>query len=167
MPILAREPDSKYTPCPEGLFQAVCVDVIDLGFVSTQWGDKPKVRIVWQVDETDQATNRRFEVRAMYTLSLSDKATLRKILESWRGRKFTPIELRGFDLENLIGVNCQLQVIHNISDEGKTFANVQAIVPHNVKAPKIIADGYTRERDRVPVTTATHTIGHASDDVPF
>jgi len=166
MPIFAREPESRFSPCPEGLHQAVCVDVVDLGMMVTQWGDKPKVRIVWQIDEVDPVTGRRYDVRGMYTLSLSEKSTLRKHLESWRGRKFSPAELRGFDLENLIGINCQLQVIHNLSDEGRTFANVQAIVPANAKAPKIAPDGYVRERDRLP-TDARPTAPAALDEVPF
>lgn len=160
MPIYAREPESKYSACPEGLYQAVCVDVIDLGTMATQWGDKPKCRLVWQIDETDE-TGRRYEVRQMYTLSLSEKSTLRKHLESWRGKKFSPPELRGFDLEKLIGANCQIQIIHNVSDEGRTFANVQAVVPHNPKAPTIMPLDYLRERDRAP--------GHTSvqEQVPF
>jgi hypothetical protein len=166
MPIFAREPESRYSPCPEGLHQAVCVDVVDLGTMVTQWGDKPKVRIVWQVDEIDPATGRRFDVRGMYTLSLSDKATLRKQLESWRGRKFTPLELRGFDLENLVGVNCQLQVIHHISDEGRTFANVQTIVPCSPKMAKLTPDGYVRERDRT-ADDARPTPPAELDEVPF
>jgi hypothetical protein len=169
VPILAREPASNFTPCPEGLHQAVCVDVVDLGVMVTQWGDKPKVRIVWQVDEIDPQTGRRFDVRGLYTLSLSDKATLRKQLESWRGRKFTPLELRGFDLENLIGVNCQIQVIHHISDDGRTFANVQAIVPCSPKIPKIAPLDFVRERDRAalaPIPGAAATPAPL-DEVPF
>jgi len=166
MPIYAREPESKYAACPEGLYQAVCVDVIDLGTMVTQWGDKPKVRIVWQTEDEDPQTGRRYEVRGLYTLSLSEKSNLRKHLESWRGRKFTSLELRGFDLENLIGANCQIQIVHAISDQGKTFANVQAIVPANAKAPKVAAVGYVRERDRAPVATTPHVI-HAAGDVPF
>ena len=172
MAIFAREPASKYTACPEGLHQAVCVDVVDLGIVQTQWGDKPKVRIVWQTDEIDPSTARRFEVRGLYTLSLSEKATLRKHLESWRGKKFTGDELRGFDLEKLIGVNCQIQIIHNVSDEGRVFANVQAIVPHNPKAPKIEPREYLRERDRLPGDRGDLSLGGAMGDpdrepVPF
>jgi len=165
MPIYAREPDSKFSPCPEGLYQAVCVDVVDLGNVTTQWGDKPKCRIVWQVDEIDPATGRRYDVRSWYTLSLSEKATLRKHLEAWRGRKFTTLELRGFDLEHLIGANCQIQVIHKISDEGKTFANLQAIVPANPKAPKLQPEHYVRDKDRTPADdrpTPPYT-----DEAPF
>lgn len=148
MPIIVREPESKFTPAPEGLYQAVCVDAIDLGIVNTQWGDKPKVELRWQLDAENPDTGKRFEVRARYTASLNEKANLRKHLEMWRGRKFTNEELQGFDLEKLIGVNCQLQVIHNLSDEGKTYANVQAIVPLNPRVPKMVPLDYVRERDR-------------------
>lgn len=148
MAIVAREPESKFTPAPEGLHQAVCVDVVELGVVKGPYGDKEKVEIVWQIDLTNEDTNRRFEVRKWYTISLHEKANLRKDLECWRGRKFTKDELAGFDLEKLIGANCQLQVIHNITDEGKVYANVQAIVPHNSKVPKIAPDMYIRKKDR-------------------
>jgi len=169
MAIWAREPESKFTPAPEGLHQAVCVDVVDLGLVNTQWGDKHKVELRWQLDEVNQETGRRFDVRARYTLSLSEKANLRKNLETWRGRKFTGEELKGFDLEKLIGVNCQLQVIHNLSDEGKTYANVQAIVPHNAKAPKIQPLDYVREKDREKQqqTNGVAVQPDADDPCPF
>lgn len=170
MAIIAREPESKYTPCPEGLHQAVCVDVVDLGLQSTPWGEKPKVRIVWQVEEANPETGKRFEVRGLYTLSLSEKSNLRKHLEAWRGRKFTTEELRGFDLEKLIGVNCQIQIIHNITDDAKVYANVQAIVPHNAKAPRIAAQDYVRDKDRPKTQGNGHEAGASHDDddqVPF
>ena len=31
MAIIAKEPERSFTPCPEGLHHAVCVDVVDLG----------------------------------------------------------------------------------------------------------------------------------------
>lgn len=168
MPIIAREPESKFTPAPEGLHQAVCVDVVDLGLVETQWGQKPKVEIRWQLDVVNEDTQKRFDIRARYTLSLSEKANLRKQLETWRGRKFSHEELQGFDLEKLVGVNCQLQVIHNLTDEGKVYANVQAIVPHAAKTPKIASLDYVREKDRA----SQHGNGKAAtmpaeDEVPF
>lgn len=174
MAIIAREPESKYTPCPEGLYQAVCVDVVDLGLQSTPWGEKPKVRIVWQVEEVNPENDKRFEVRGLYTLSLSEKSNLRKHLEAWRGRKFSPDELRGFDVEKLLGANCQIQIIHNVTDDGKTYANVQAIVPHSPKVPKIAAQDFIRDKDRPKQQTtggaqSNHGAGHDGDDddVPF
>lgn len=147
MPVIAKQPESTFEPAPEGLHQAVCVDVVDLGLQTTEWGTKHKVDLRWQIDAVN-AKGYRFELRKRYTLSLHEKAGLRKDLQTWRGRKFTEQELDGFDLEKLLGVNCQLQVIHNITDSGKTFANVQAIVPHNARVPKIAALDYTREQDR-------------------
>jgi hypothetical protein len=170
MAIVAREPESKFTPAPEGLHQAVCVDVVELGLVQTPWGEKEKVEIVWQLDFVNDELDRRFEVRKWYGLSLHEKANLRKDLECWRGRKFTADELKGFDLEKLIGANCQLQVIHNITDEGKVYANVQAIVPHNSKVPKLAPEDYIRKKDR-PKDQKNGGSGpddpFHDDDVPF
>lgn len=149
MAIIAKKPESNFTPCPEGLHQAICVDVVDLGINKGPYGEKHKVELRWQTELENEETNRRYQLRKWYTLSLHEKASLRKDLECWRGRKFTEDELRGFDLEKLINANCQLQVIHNITDDGKTYDNIQAIVPHNVKLPKIAAQDYTREKDRV------------------
>ena len=166
MAIIARKPESSFDPCPEGLFQAVCVDVVDLGLVKGQFGEKHKVDLRWQVDEVNARSGKRFELRKWYTLSLHEKSTLRKDLECWRGRKFTEAELDGFDLEKLLGVNCQLQVIHNIVDEGKVYDNVQAIVPHNAKIPRIAPLDYTRQKDRAKPQSNGDAPAHSDDDAP-
>lgn len=174
MAIIARAPESKFTPAPEGLHQAVCVDVHDLGLQKTPWGEKHKVIIVWQIDEIDPENDKPFQVRQQYTLSLSDKANLRRDLECWRGRKFTDDELQGFDLEKLLGANCQLQIVHNLGDEGRTYANVQAIVPYNAKlGPKLSPREYVRMKDRAKQqgNGNGHPSGDPSgitdDDIPF
>ena len=43
--LIAREPASRFTPCPEGLHQAVCVDVEDCGVCETPYGPKHKVQL--------------------------------------------------------------------------------------------------------------------------
>jgi len=167
MAIIAREPESKFTPAPEGLHQAVCVDVHDLGIMATTWGDKHKVLVIWQIDAAEES-GKRFQVRKHYTLSLSEKANLRRDLECWRGRKFTPEELQGFDVEKLLGANCQIQVVHNLSDEGKTYANVQAIVPFNSKmGAKLSPLDYTRVRDRARQQGNGAGPDITDDDIPF
>ena len=167
MAIIARKPESSFEPCPEGLHQAVCVDVVDLGLQDTPWGSKHKVELRWQVDQINERAGRRFELRKRYTNSLHEKAALRKDLECWRGRKFTEEELNGFDLEKLLTINCQLQVIHTLSDEGKTYDNVQAIVPHNSKLPRIAAQDYVRYQDRSKQQGNGHAPATGDDSVPF
>jgi hypothetical protein len=166
MAIIARDNQKEFTPAPEGLHQSVCVDVIDLGMVETQWGLKPLVAIRWQTESIDPETNKRFQVQNRYNLSLNEKSNLRKHLEAWRGKKFTAEELKGFDLENLLGANCQLQLVHNISDNGRTFANVQAIVPLGKGMTKMRPEEYVRMKDR----TNDHEQDQPkpdNDDLPF
>jgi hypothetical protein len=177
VPIIATATENKnFTPAPEGVHQAVCVDVIDLGMVDVDWqGTKKvqhKVNVVWQINEL-RDDDSRYRLFKRYTLSLSDKANLRKDLESWRGRAFTGDELRGFDVEKLIGVNCLLNVVHRKSDDGsKTYANVVSIMPLVKGMPKLEALDYTRKQDEqeqeqshddhAPVTEEL-----TDDDIPF
>ena len=166
-PVIASDTRKEWTPAPEGLHKAVCVDVIDLGVVDSQFGPRHKVRIVWQIGEISPDDHKRFEVRQMFTLSLNEKASLRKALETWRGKKFTTDELKGFDLEKLLGANCQLQIIHNITDEGRTFSNVQAVIPLNKGERKISAEDYVRAKDRADRMNQPVTEDESADAIPF
>lgn len=148
MPIYAKKKESELTPAPEGLWPAVCVDVFDLGVVDTQFGKQEKIEITWQLEEVDPKSKRRFQVTQRYTPSLHEKSKLRPMLESWRGRKFTKDEERQFDIEKLIGACCQLQLIHNIKDEGRVYANVQACVPYPRNVARIAPENYIRRIDR-------------------
>lgn len=168
MSIIAKRPESTYTPCPEGLHAAVCVDVVDLGIVDSTFGSKHKVRVVWQIEDENTETRRRFEARKQYNLSLHEKATLRKDLEAWRGRKFNEDELKGFDLEKLIGVNCQIQVVHDLGEDGTIYANVQAVVPAHRGAPRLVPLDFTRLKDRPTERgNAPNVLKSELEDVPF
>jgi hypothetical protein len=170
VPIIAKEPESNYNPAPEGLHQGVCADVVDLGEKLNTFKNvlQHKVRIVWQLDVFDEENRRPFEISKQYTNSLHEKATLRTQLEAWRGRRFTDEELKGFDLEKLIGANCQIQVVHVLADNGKTYANVQALVPLSKNMPKMrVSDDFVRYADRgiSRGLSAPQTV--AQEEVPF
>lgn len=154
MPIIAKGGDSKtYTPAPEGVHQAVCVDVIDLGMVQSTFADEKtgqpkvqhKVNVVWQIgDKRDDG--KRHQLYKRYTLSLHEKAALRHDLESWRGKAFSFDELAGFDVEKLIGANALVNVQHRQSaDKTRTYANVVAIMPLAKGMPKMAAHDYQRQ----------------------
>lgn len=154
MPIFARKKESQFEPAPEGLHLAVCVDVWEPWTAERRedWGGGlvDKTRIVWVIDEENPKTGKPFEVSQIYTLSLHEKANLCKTLESWRGKKFTDQEKLGFDIEKLIGVNCQLSVAHKITDAG-TYANVLSVVQPPKGAKRLLVpEGYVRKKDREP-----------------
>jgi hypothetical protein len=149
--MIVKAPSEQYPTAPEGTYPAVCVDVIDLGMVTTKFGGEENtrhmVRVVWQIDEED-ADRKRFMVRKDYTASLHEKAKLRGELKNWRGREFTFDELAGFDMEHLIAAPCMISVVHNQGSKGGTFANVGAVMklPKGMTALK--PEGYIRVKDR-------------------
>lgn len=137
-----------FVPAPEGEHNAICVDVVDLGLQMTPWGEKPKIRIVWELTECPMEDGRPFIVNNRYSPSLDDRSTLRKHLRTWRGKPFTDEELKGFNLETIIGVCCKLVIQHSVNPKGKTYANVEAILK---ATKKVEASGkYTRVKDRDP-----------------
>jgi len=118
--------------------------VVDLGLLESPFGVKHKVKVVWQTEARNK-DKERFQVRQVYTASLAEGSNLRRDLESWRGRPFTADELKGFDIENVLGANCQISVTHAVSKKGRTFAKLTAVVPADKKAPKLQPESYERE----------------------
>lgn len=124
---------------PEGAYTARCIKVIDLGTQTTtgQYGTKhqKQVMVTWELldDEIKMQDGRPFAATQFYTASLHEKAKLRKDLEAWRGKKFNDAELEGFDLKNVLGTYCMLQIVH--SQDGQ-YANVNAIMSYRGTKPE-------------------------------
>jgi len=134
-----------FTPAPDGVHSAVCVDVVDLGMVDGQWGSKHKCRIVWEISEKMNG-GKPYLASKQYTLSLNEKANLHKDLKAWRGKPFSTEELAGFNVEAIIGAPCQLVIVHEEKD-GIVYGNVTAII--KAKKPVLKACGsYIRVKDR-------------------
>lgn len=139
MSIIAKSGGTKMlVPC--GLKQAVCYEVWDIGDQKGEYNGVPnithKIIIAWEIDETIETgeyTGKRFVISKFYTLSLGKKANLRHDLESWRGKSFTEEELKGFDVENLIGANCMLNVGLNETETNNKILSISPIVKNMVK----------------------------------
>lgn len=117
----------------EGVYEAVCTQIIDLGkqFDETFGKSSYKIMIVWEVlgqTITIGDTEYPRQVNKMFTNSLSEKSNLRKTLQAWRGRAFTADELKSFDLTKLIGSGAQLQILHKSGRKG-TYAAVETVIP--------------------------------------
>ena len=151
MGLIAKETGngSGIPPIAPGMYQAVCVGIYDMGStMSEKWKRlQHKVCIEWEIQEERVEIDGKSlprTIRKQYTLSLSDKANLRGDLEAWRGRPFTTAELEGFDLVNILGVNCYLNMIHNPSADGsKVYANIASIAPLRKNDAKITPENGT------------------------
>ena len=145
MSLIIKGSQSTFEPPPEGQHNAICCDVVDLGKVQDQWGEKHKCRIVWEL-EAKMKDGKRYIASKKYNVSLHEKANLHKDLKSWRGKPFTSEQLEQFDLESVIGVPCQLVITHN-EVEGAVFGNVIAVLKP-VKKMTLSGD-YTRVINRI------------------
>ena len=127
--MIVKKRDDDFKPVPTGLQPAVCVNVFDIGYQPGYQGGapSPKVVILWELTGNDRRDDGKwFQLTKLYTASLGEKATLRKDLETWRGRTFTAAELDGFELDKLNGIGCQLL---NVESTTKTFVNIAAVMP--------------------------------------
>lgn len=127
---------------PAGAYIGRCYSLIDLGtqLSSGQYGEKlqHKIQIGWELfgeDEQGQPLTVEVDGKEMpmtikksYTVSLHEKAALRKDLAAWRGRDFTDEEAKAFDVSKLMGAYCMVNVTTSESN-GKTYSNVAGLTP--------------------------------------
>lgn len=152
MSLMVNEGASAPIPLlPEDVYPAVCTMLVDLGDQYSEVFDKTsrKVLISWELpgEKLDNGETRRLS--KTYTASLNSKGNLRKDLISWRGRDFTPDELKGFDLRNIVGAPCMLSVIHKVGKDGVKRAVVGGIMklPKGLSAPVPTSDPITFDLD--------------------
>jgi hypothetical protein len=136
----------EFTPVPPGMHLARCYRVVDVGTQeSTYLGvikHLHKVMLQFEVHGEDDTgapilttKGEPMSISKNFTLSLAEMATLRKDLQTWRGREFTADELRGFELKNVLGAWAMISVIKAMGNNGKEYTNIAAImsVPAAIK----------------------------------
>jgi hypothetical protein len=137
--VLQCKESSDFKPHPEGIHPGVCVDVIDLGLVESEFqGQKKMVHKVRLVFETEQRLEdgRNCTVSKNFTASLHPKARLAEFLGKWRGRPVLPGE--SVDLAKVIGACCTLVISHQQNVAGKTYASIDAV---SKPTRKVVASG--------------------------
>lgn len=127
---------------PAGVYIGRCYSLIDLGTQLTtgQYGEKlqHKIRIGWELFGEDEAgapltievdgKMMPLTISKSYTVSLHEKASLRKDLAAWRGRDFTDEEAKAFDVSKLLGAYCMVNATTSETN-GKTYTNVAGLTP--------------------------------------
>jgi hypothetical protein len=121
---------TKSDPVPAGTHHAVCYGIIAVGTQpSEKFTPRQKIVVCFEIPAEritikDQDLPRGISKR--YTLSLNEKSSLRKDLQSWRGKPFTQEELNGFDVSKVIGSNCLISVLHS-DRAGAVYADISGI----------------------------------------
>jgi len=141
MSLIAKSEAGERSILDAAVYRAVCVTIVDLGtHLSEKYNKESRhIRIIWELpDETytyeDEETGKEVTrpgriSKRYYSMSLGKKANLAKDLEGWRSRPFTKEEKDGFDLKNILGKSCMLNIIHDNFEGGDTYAKIAGITP--------------------------------------
>ncbi|KKP74699.1 MAG: hypothetical protein UR73_C0037G0008 [candidate division WS6 bacterium GW2011_GWF1_35_23] len=139
----------KADPVPAGTYAARCFSMVHLGTRTENilGVDKElnKVRIGWELPTElkvfkEENGEQPYSVSKEFTLSMHEKANLRKFLESWRGKGFTDDEAKALDITALLGKPCMLSVIHKTTKQGNTYAEISSVsaLPKGMTCPDLI-----------------------------
>lgn len=141
MGLIAKNEVGEKDVISSGTHVARCYGIIDLGTQYSEkfgkWANKIMLQFELPGDLTD---GRPSIISKKYTLSLNDKASLRKDLESWLGRAVTAEEERdGFALSSMLGSACLLSILHGENGD-KTYAYVAGVmsVPDGTVVPDAV-----------------------------
>lgn len=140
MSLVAKsESSGNFIPVPTGMHLARCYRIVDLGTQKSEYMGNVKqlhkMMLQFEVhgedaegNPTNTAKGDPMTVSKNFTVTLAEKSTLRKDLQSWRGRDFTPDELRGFELKNVLGQWAMITVVET-ENNGNTYTNISNINP--------------------------------------
>jgi hypothetical protein len=121
---------SNIPPLDSGIYPAVCVWIVDLGEQRSEKFNKFQRKLLFGFEiigediERGNGPEPRMLSR-MFTASLNEKAALRQMLVSWRGKAFTEDDLEVFDVGSMLGESAQVQVL--VNDDGRN--DIQNIIP--------------------------------------
>lgn len=165
------KPRKEFIPAPEGNFNSVCVDELDLGLQERMTSARidgqmvkvkklvPITELRWQIDERMEDGEKRYLVTRRYPRSLyydpskKQGSALAKDLMRWIG-KTGGIEV---DQKNkkliipdgfsVVGKPAMLTIVHNTVGD-QTYANVDGVAPLPKGMKPLTVEGYTRVQDR-------------------
>lgn len=131
--------NANFEAVPAGNHIAICNAIIDLGMQpgSGMYPDpKPQVYLRFELPterikytKDGKELEGPMSIGRTLTASMSEKANLRKLIESWFGKRFpTDDAAADFDLQNLLGRKCLLNVTHT-EKGGKVYANITNATP--------------------------------------
>ena len=117
------------TPAPEGAHLARLLHIVDLGYQEDTWQGETnirrKVRLTFELVCEPMEDGRNFVVGKDFTFSFGDKSKLKPTLEALNGGKKLGVK---FDLASLLGAPCTVQVSHQVSSEGRTYAKLTGVL---------------------------------------
>ena len=127
---------------PVGNHVARLYSIIEIGHLPDMFNEGKlvhKMRLTFELPEEVREFDGKettMVIGGKYTVSLYEKANLRPIVEGMLG-KLDEEDTANFDFRTLIGKPCMVQVVHQTSQQGKTYAKILSVtqVPKKLEVP--------------------------------
>lgn len=140
-------------PVPNGTYTGICVGIVDLGEQYSEAFKKfsEKILIIWELPnelmDVDGEKKPRWLSKA-FSKTLNKKSALVQMLVPWRGRPFTEEELKGFDLQEMLGLGCLMQVVVEENDD-RQYNKITSIIglPTGMPQPTPINTPFSFDMD--------------------
>lgn len=123
---------------PEGTHIARCYRFIHIGTVEEEFQGEPyqanKIQLTFELPEEKHVFKegddpKPFVISSEYTMSMNERANLRKLIEGILGKTMTQEEADLFDLEGLVGMSCLLTIKYKTSAKGRKRAEIASASP--------------------------------------
>jgi hypothetical protein len=159
MALTAPKAASK-TDIPKGNFVARLYQIIHIGTVSYQWQgeekQQDKIRLTFELCNERKVFKegedpQPFSISREFGFSMGKKSKLRPFVEGMLGIAFHDEEAYAFDIEELLGEACLLNVVH-VEKNGNVYAEIQGAsqLPKGMEAPEL-----QNEKKLIDVNTVT------------
>lgn len=111
-----------------GLINAICIGVWNIGKHKVEFQGEVKLKqqviIGFEVQQRHSEKDEPMLQLSKFNMSLHEKSKLGPMIESWFSKKLTDSERYNYDLKQIIGKKCTLNLIEN-----GTYINIATILP--------------------------------------
>jgi hypothetical protein len=132
----ANKKGSSTEKCPIGMHEAMCIEIVELGEMTGQYGKKYYYKFAFEVFNEKNPSSPYVVGTKKISLSLYEKGNLAIMLKSWRGKAFTSEEVKEYeqDIDKLfskvVGVGCMINVVEEENKKGgDPYHNIENVLP--------------------------------------
>lgn len=133
-----KQERKEFVLAPQGTHIARCITFIHVGTNQEEYMGQPKdfnkIRLTFELPYETKVMKegegpKPLVISQDYTLSMAPKAHLRRLVEGILGTALLDHEADAFDAESLVGMACQIQVVHKTSKAGNKRAEIANAMP--------------------------------------
>ena len=110
---------------------AKCVDVEDMGIMTTKFGKKPMVRFTFETDQVNEFGTRR-KLARLFHKHFHPMSALSVAVKAWCARDLAAEdECGGVDLETFVDTTAFIKIEPGSVKDGRRYDNIVEILPLN------------------------------------